>query len=103
MTPNERDILILRLAGETLFGPSWKRDLATAIGVHEKTMQRWAVGKTPISQRYFVLISKAIERRQSDLARLLPIVQEQGGLISMHLRKTDNILEKISAENAPDL
>lgn len=39
MTPE-----LLRATGEALFGPLWQSDLARALGVDRKTIQRWLKG-----------------------------------------------------------
>lgn len=34
----------LRSAGEALYGPNWQSEIARALGVNLRTMQRWALG-----------------------------------------------------------
>ena len=36
----------LRTAGEALYGACWQSDLARALGVSVRTVQRWAAGRT---------------------------------------------------------
>ena len=37
---------LLRAVGEALYGPRWQRELAAALGVHERTMRRWVADQT---------------------------------------------------------
>ena len=45
MTPTQ-----LAKHGVRLYGSEWKRPLAAALGVTERTMQRWASGTHPIPE-----------------------------------------------------
>lgn len=39
---------LLAVAGEALFGPEWRRPLASALDVDPRLIQRWAVGQRAI-------------------------------------------------------
>jgi hypothetical protein len=43
IAPAERLALLVR-TGEALYGRHWHRDLAEALGINLRTMQRWAAG-----------------------------------------------------------
>ncbi|MEE8657679.1 Transcriptional regulator [Acetobacteraceae bacterium EV16G] len=38
----------LQETGEALFGPRWQSELASALGVNVRTVQRWISGKNPL-------------------------------------------------------
>jgi len=50
--------------GEALFGRRWQTALAAELGVHVRTMQRWAAGSRPTADRdqLLALIDARIER-----------------------------------------
>lgn len=41
---------LLAVAGETLFGPEWRRPLAAALDVDARLIQRWAAGQRDIPE-----------------------------------------------------
>jgi hypothetical protein len=43
---------LLWFAGDTLYGANWKTPLAEALGVAEKTVTRWAFGKTELTFKH---------------------------------------------------
>jgi hypothetical protein len=62
----------LRLCGETLYGARWRRDLASTLGVSERTVLRWIAGDSPIPD-----IAGALDRALATRARKLDQIREQ--------------------------
>ncbi len=54
--------------GESLFGRRWQTALAGELGVHVRTMQRWAAGSRPTADRAKLL--ELIDARLDRLRRL---------------------------------
>jgi len=42
------DQMLLRMAGEALYGPRWQSELARDLGVSDRTMRRWVAGDTAL-------------------------------------------------------
>ena len=45
MTPND-----LATIGAAIYGPSWKRPLAAALGISERSIRNWMAGKYPVPE-----------------------------------------------------
>ncbi len=60
----------LTMAGEALFGPRWKRDLAHELSVGDRTMRRWATGERTPPPDVMRKLLDTIARRRADLAHL---------------------------------
>ncbi len=69
MTPD-----LLAAAGEALFGPEWRRPLASALGVDARLVQRWAAGQRGIPPEVAPALLALLEREASPLeARALAL------------------------------
>lgn len=70
---------LLTETGEALFGPRWQSELARALELNLRTVQRWAVGQgEPPAGVYAELVLIARERRQA-LRGLLPELAKAAG------------------------
>jgi len=52
---------LLREAGEALYGPRWKKDLASDLAVNERTIRRWSAGEWPVPDGLAKKILELIE------------------------------------------
>lgn len=67
---------LLQQAGILLFGEGWKKPLADALDVHERTMHRWAKGEFRIPPS---------------------IASELVGLLRSHNAQADQLISRLSA------
>lgn len=64
---------LLRRVGEALYGPRWKSDMARALGVTYRTLQRWCVEGScpdPVFSKLRVIVRARIEAAE-DVRKLL--------------------------------
>lgn len=54
-----------------LYGPRFQRELATALGVNERTVRRWVAGDTSIPETIENDLKKLVKERSAMLMRLL--------------------------------
>lgn len=64
------DIDKLRTAGEALYGASWQSDLARALGVSVRTMQRWAASESAVPSGVWADIAKLCRSRGKALQKI---------------------------------
>ena len=58
--------------GETIFGRSWQRPLAAAVGVNERTVRRWATDGAPEHvKQALVPVARKSEKRLQRVMELL--------------------------------
>ena len=63
---------LLQACGEMLHGADvWKKPLSRDLGVHERTMHRWARGQFGIPQGIAVELARLLESRRDDAADLI--------------------------------
>lgn len=65
----------LRIAGVALYGPSWQTDLADALHVNLRTMQRWASGASPVRDSIWADIAGLCRQRGAKLTALAKTLQ----------------------------
>jgi hypothetical protein len=72
---------LLVSVGETLYGEgeSWPIQLATDLGVAERTMRRWLSGESPIPEGVWADVLNVVAGRGKALAELIPKIQAQVG------------------------
>jgi len=58
----------LREIGESLFGGSWQRELARALGVNERTVRSWASGRSGASATSWKRIEALCRSKSENLA-----------------------------------
>lgn len=63
MTP-----VLLREAGEALYGPRWQSELARALGVSDRTVRRWAAGSFAVPAGVWTTIGDMLRERGVALA-----------------------------------
>lgn len=65
----------LQLAGQAMFGTQWQSELARALGVSVRTVQRWAAGVVAVPAHLVPdlqrLLADRIQRQAAVLAQLL--------------------------------
>lgn len=59
---------LLREAGEALYGERWQSDLARALGVEVRTVQRWATGDRTPAPGVWADIRELVKQRGAALA-----------------------------------
>ena len=62
---------LLKKVGEALYGPSWRGSLATALGVAERTVRRWAVGDSEMPPGLNEDLALLCERQGDRLRKLI--------------------------------
>lgn len=58
MTPTD-----LRMIGECLYGELWQSQLARALGISDRTMRRWAIGKGAPEAHAKTMLALLAQRR----------------------------------------
>lgn len=58
-------------AGQALYGLSWQTDLARALGVHVRSVQRWATGDQTVSPEHWGKIGELMRDRIATLTAAL--------------------------------
>lgn len=53
----------LRMIGELLYGEWWQSPLARALGVNDRTMRRWAIGKGAPEAHAKTILALLAQRR----------------------------------------
>jgi DNA-binding transcriptional regulator YdaS (Cro superfamily) len=65
------DLELLHRAGELLYGQDWQSELARALGISPRSVQRWVAGeRLPAPERWAAIHALAVERGE-ELAHLL--------------------------------
>ena len=71
---------LLRTIGESLYGTYWIKPLADALGVNQRTVQRWALGQYAPSPHavpgLLADMRKLLVARGRDLARVVAMVDK---------------------------
>ena len=67
----EDDIDLLRRAGALLYGPAWQAELARALGIKERTVQRWAAGSRELPEEVWSELTELLFEHRDDLATVL--------------------------------
>lgn len=71
---------LLQQIGAALFGRDWVSDIATAIQVNRRTVQRWASGAQPIPAGALEAVAQLAEQRAVELAPLATQAREVAAL-----------------------
>jgi len=61
------DHLILKRAGEALYGNQWQTPLATALNVSDRTMRRWVSGDSAVPDSVIADIERVARQRVADI------------------------------------
>ncbi|MGD9613820.1 MAG: hypothetical protein AB7H90_01335 [Alphaproteobacteria bacterium] len=73
----------LRRIGEILWGERWFTALATALGVSQRTVRRWASGTYPVPHEWHApilrLVAEGIERIDEQRAELAELYRALSG------------------------
>jgi len=69
------DLNLFCTCGEALFGPQWQSEMARALDVNIRTVQRWASGNNDLSPWVFEKLPALLNERQAKLAKLNKLVQ----------------------------
>ena len=72
MTPDQ-----LAEAGRLLFGARWVSELARAVGVDGRTVERWRDGGYPIPPKKAGRIRELLQQRIEEIAELLARLSDQ--------------------------
>lgn len=57
--------------GRALYGSDWRSPLADELGVHQRTVRRWAAGEFPIPDGVEAELRRLVELRAMDIKHLL--------------------------------
>ena len=69
------DLDLFCKCSESLFGPQWQSEMARALDVNIRTVQRWASGSNDLSPWVFEKLPALLNERQAELAKLNKLVQ----------------------------
>jgi len=69
MTTSHADLL--RRAGTLLFGQAWQPELARALGINRRTIERWMAGSREPGEETWAEITELLFEHRDDLADLL--------------------------------
>lgn len=61
---------LLRRTGEALYGPHWQSDLARALGVNLRSLQRWGAGNFQPPAGIWPELAALLTARREELAAL---------------------------------
>lgn len=64
-------------AGQLLFGSQWQSDLAAALKVSRRAVQRWRVGDDEPRPGVWTDIAALVDARISELRRMRPVLVAQ--------------------------
>ena len=64
-------------AGRLLYGERWQADLATAVDVTRRQVQRWRVGEAEPRRRVWSEIASLVDTRIGELRRMRSILAAQ--------------------------
>lgn len=70
---------LLRRAGALLYGSGWQSELARALGVNRRTVERWAGGSREPGEEYWSEIRELLFEHRDDLAELLDELASRQG------------------------
>jgi hypothetical protein len=68
---NQRTRSMLKQAGELLFGPQYRSELARQLGVHLRTVMRWDAGETTIPASALARLAQLLKERRGRIDALL--------------------------------
>jgi hypothetical protein len=58
---------LLRAVGEVIWGPHWRREMVSALGVGDRPLRRWAAGEVEPPPGVWRELLATIEERQQQL------------------------------------
>jgi len=61
----------LTAAGEALWGPHYRSELARACKVHLRTAMRWDRGESQIPEEVWIVLTKLLIKRKDQIDKLL--------------------------------
>jgi len=62
---------VLKAAGEALWGPHYRSELARACKVHLRTAMRWDRGESPVPEEVLVVLTKLLLKRKELIDKLV--------------------------------
>jgi len=65
---------LLRVVGESLYGPSWQTPLAEALDLNVRTVQRWARSERQPSLDTWLRLAALVRHRRADLEDILDAI-----------------------------
>ena len=71
------DLDLFTAIGAALYGPQWQSEMARALDVNIRTVQRWANGNNDLSPWVFDKLPDLVGQRQAELARLVQLVNDR--------------------------
>lgn len=67
---------LIREAGETLYGSSWRKDLASQLRVSSMTLERWETGAEDVPIPVFTNVLALVSARVQELYALAPRLRD---------------------------
>ena len=67
----------LRAAGEVLWGPQYRSEMARALDVHLRTAMRWDRGETPVPEEVWVSLVAMLRERKKAIDGVIVKVKEE--------------------------
>ena len=66
---------LIAAAGTSMFGGQWKAGLGRALGVTDRTINRWVSGRVEPRSGVFVDLLRVLRERRDELTRLIAAVE----------------------------
>jgi hypothetical protein len=68
---------LIHAIGCALFGATYQREFATALGINRRTLSRWTAGSAEPRPTVWADILRLVEDRHGELARLIEAIDER--------------------------
>ena len=68
---------LIHAIGRALFGATYQREFATALGINRRTLSRWTAGGAEPKPTVWADILRLVEDRHGELARLIEAIDER--------------------------
>ena len=68
---------LIHATGRALFGATYQREFATALGINRRTLSRWTAGSAEPRPTVWADVLLLVEDRQRELAQLIEAIDER--------------------------
>jgi len=68
---------LIHATGSALFGATYQREFAAALGINRRTLSRWTAGSAEPRPTVWADVLRLVEDRQRELAQLIEAIDER--------------------------
>lgn len=86
-SPHSPDDKLIVLVGETLYGPSFRQQLATLLVVRLDTVRHWCNGREAVPEGVWVQLDQILSHRQDELEAAIRAVADRVMIAETHRRR----------------